>query len=146
MKLFTIGYTKKTAKIFFNLLKYNGIKVLLDIRRNNTSQLAAFTKEIDLKFFLEDLFNIKYIHDIKLAPSAELLKQYKLGNIDWTGYEDIFFREIKQNNIESHIKNNYINIDNICLLCSEEKPDRCHRRLVARVFSEIDKHVEIIHL
>ena len=43
-KIFTIGFTKKTAQCFFELLRKNNVSTVLDIRRNNTSQLAGFSK------------------------------------------------------------------------------------------------------
>ena len=51
MKIFTIGFTKKSAEQFFNLLKQPGLVRLVDARLNNVSQLAGFTKKDDLGFF-----------------------------------------------------------------------------------------------
>jgi len=42
--LYTIGFTKKNARQFFETLKTAGVKRLVDIRLNNQSQLAGFTK------------------------------------------------------------------------------------------------------
>ena len=84
--IYTIGFTKKTAEDFFNLLESNSIDIILDIRLNNTSQLSGFSKFPDIKFFLKKINNIEYIHDIKLSPKESTLKKYKKNNIDWNGY------------------------------------------------------------
>ena len=55
MKIFTIGFTKKTAELFFNLIKGNKIQLLVDVRLNNSSQLAGFSKGSDLAFFLKEI-------------------------------------------------------------------------------------------
>ena len=146
MKVYTIGFTQKNAKKFFNLLRDNGVKTVVDIRLNNTSQLAAFAKGDDLNFFLTEFCGIDYIHDVTFAPSDSLLKGYKSKEISWSGYEKEFFEIMNKRNIKSHIINNYANSDNICLLCSEATPNQCHRRLVAEIFKNTLEEVQIIHL
>ena len=58
MKLYTIGFTKKSARRFFELIKLHNIDVLVDVRLNNKSQLAGFTKEEDLEYFLSEIWNL----------------------------------------------------------------------------------------
>ena len=48
MKLSTIGFTKKPARRFFDLLRASGAKRVVDVRLNNGSQLAGFAKKDDL--------------------------------------------------------------------------------------------------
>ena len=81
MKLYTIGFTQKNARTFFNLLRDNNVKTVVDIRLNNTSQLAAFAKGEDLKFFLTEFCQIEYLHDITFASTKTLLKDYKNNKI-----------------------------------------------------------------
>lgn len=146
MKVFTIGFTQKTAKEFFSLLKNNAIKEVVDIRLGVTSQLAAFAKGEDLRYFLAEICDIDYTHDLLLAPTEELLKDYKKKLINWSEYEVRFDEIMEERNISLYIKNRYWNKDNFCLLCSEPTPEYCHRRLVAEIFSEVFRDVEIIHL
>ena len=146
MKVYTIGFTQKNARKFFNLLRDNNVKTVVDIRLNNTSQLAAFAKGEDLKFFLTEFCNIDYIHDTTFAPTEELLKDYKNKKISWLDYEKEFNRIMERRNIRSYISKNYANEDSICLLCSEALPSQCHRRLVAEIFKETKEDVQIIHL
>ena len=69
MRLFTIGFTKKSAEGFFTNLSKAGVKRVIDIRLNNMSQLAGFTKRDDLRYFLRTICNIDYIHLPELAPN-----------------------------------------------------------------------------
>ena len=45
IKIFTIGFTKKTAEEFFSKLQAAGVKRIIDVRLNNVSQLAGFLQE-----------------------------------------------------------------------------------------------------
>lgn len=137
--IYTIGFTKKSAETFFGLLQENQIEILLDVRLNNTSQLAGFSKYPDIRFFLNRICGIEYISDTNFAPEEWILKDYKGKKITWEQYV-IFFDEImKKRNIIEYIKVHYDTLQNkrICLLCSEEKPDNCHRRLIALRFKDI---------
>ena len=48
MEIYTIGFTQTTAEHFFGRLKAAGVQRLLDVRLNNSSQLAGFAKAKDL--------------------------------------------------------------------------------------------------
>ena len=147
MKICTIGFTQKNAETFFGLLKENGVKTLIDVRLNNTSQLAAFTKGDDLKFFLSAIGGIGYVHDTLLAPTEDLLKRYKKGETTWEAYETEFKDIMKERDTEAHIKATYADISSpVCLLCSEATPEHCHRRLVADLFAKVFSNSEIVHL
>ena len=145
-KLFTMGFTKKTAENFFNLLEKNSVSTVVDVRLNNTSQLAAFTKFPDIVFFLNKISNINYVHDVNFAPTEKILSDYKKKIIDWRGYEEEFFKLMNERNISDYIKKNYSDAENFCLLCTEPTPEKCHRRLVAEKFLEVFNDIEIINL
>ena len=144
MKFFTIGFTKKSAEIFFSKLGNAGVKRVVDIRLNNVSQLAGFAKRDDLKFFLKEICNIEYIHKPDLAPTKEILDAYKKNKGDWSTYVDQFTKLLESRKPEemllSEIK------DGDCFLCSEDRPEKCHRRLVAEYFQEKWGNIEIMHL
>lgn len=149
MKLYTIGFTKKSAKQFFELLKNNDIQKLLDIRLNNASQLAGFTKSADLKYFLKELCNIQYAHNVGLAPTKDILDDYKKKKITWKEYEERFNSLLDRRNINGSLTKDFVNdSETICLLCSESTPENCHRRLVAEYIKRQlpDSNIEIIHL
>ncbi len=52
MEVFTIGFTKKSARQFFDSLKAADIRIVYDVRLNNKSQLSGFAKGADLEYFL----------------------------------------------------------------------------------------------
>jgi uncharacterized protein (DUF488 family) len=145
MKIYTIGFTKKTAKQFFALLTKNGIKKVVDIRLNNKSQLAGFAKGADLKYFLE-LHGIEYEHNMMLAPTDELRKKYndKKLKMSFEEYTTEFTKIMEQRGCIVKLQNE--NLDKFCYLCSEEKPDKCHRRLVVYGIKGSNKDIQIIHL
>jgi uncharacterized protein (DUF488 family) len=58
MKVFTIGFTKKSAETFFTRLQRAAVKRLVDVRLNNVSQLAGFTKRDDLRNFTKTICHI----------------------------------------------------------------------------------------
>ncbi len=132
--IYTIGFTQKTAQAFFQLLKEHNIDIVLDIRLNNTSQLAAFTKYPDIQYFLKEICNIEYIHDTKFSPTNSTLKKYKNGEIDWIQYVEEFIQTMNDRKIKEYIQLNYKTNKKICLLCSESTANQCHRSLIANEF------------
>jgi uncharacterized protein (DUF488 family) len=145
MKIFTIGFTKKSAETFFTRLKNAGVKRLVDVRLNNVSQLAGFTKRDDLQYFTKAICGIEYVHIPELAPTAEILDPYKKQkNGDWPLYERQFLDLMCARRIEETVSRDLL--DSGCLLCSEETPHHCHRRLVAEYLKEKWDGIEIEHL
>lgn len=143
MKIFTIGFTKTTAKNFFSRLKNSGAKKIVDVRLNNVSQLAGFAKRDDLSYFAEIICGMGYRHMPELAPTKEILDAYKKEKGPWSEYETKFLELMAQRRIEDIDREQ---IDGGCLLCSEDKPHHCHRRLVAQYLNEKWGDVEIVHL
>lgn len=146
MEIFTIGFTKTTAENFFGRLKSNRIERLLDVRLNNRSQLAGFAKEKDLAYFLRELIGAKYEHAPLLAPTQEILDAYKKkGAMPWVEYEDRFLALMRDRRIEKALDFASFGQRTV-LLCSEDTPDQCHRRLVAEYLAERWGEIEIVHL
>ena len=144
MKIFTIGFTKKSAETFFARLKAAGVKRLVDVRLNNVSQLAGFTKKDDLRYFTKVICGIEYLHLPELAPTADILDPYKKAkNGDWPLYEKQFLDLMRSRRIENTPQEI---VDGGCLLCSEETPHHCHRRLVAEYLKQHWRDVEIEHI
>ena len=144
MIVFTIGFTKKSAEQFFTMLKQPGLVRLVDIRLNNVSQLAGFTKKDDLRFFLKIICGIDYLHLPELAPTKEILDRYKKNGGDWSVYEREFVDLMARRQVEKTVPRHLI--DGSCLLCSEPTPENCHRRLVAEYFRDRWGDLEIRHL
>lgn len=144
MKLFTIGFTEKSAEKFFGLLKKSGAKKIVDVRLNNISQLAGFAKKKDLEYFAKELCGIGYLHLPELAPTQSMLDAYKKNNGDWSIYENQFLALMAQRRIEVTLERDVLNDG--CLLCSENKPHHCHRRLVAEYLQNHWGKFEVQHL
>lgn len=143
MKLFTIGFTQKDAATFFSTLKTAGVRHLIDVRLNNVSQLAGFTKRDDLAYFAQSICAIPYTHMTALAPTADMLAAFKKNKGDWTAYETRFTALMAERRIEALDQKTF---NGACLLCSEPTPHHCHRRLVAEYLGKHWNDVSIKHL
>jgi uncharacterized protein (DUF488 family) len=145
MKIYTIGFTKKTARQFFELLEKNRIECLVDIRLRPDSQLAGFAKQVDLKYFLERLINCDYRYLSTLAPTAEILDMYRKDK-DWKKYEVAFQELMDLRGIPDTLDKALFEEKTCCLLCSESTSEKCHRRLVVERIAAKWVGVEIVHL
>ena len=144
MKLYTIGFTKTSAESFFERLKKAGVRSVVDVRLNNVSQLAGFAKKEDLRCFTRVIAGASYSHRAELAPTQDMLDGYKKGGGSWDDYAAKFRSLIVGRRIDETARRE--DLDGACLLCSEDKPHHCHRRLVAEYLREKWGSVEIVHL
>lgn len=142
--MFTIGFTQKSAQKFFETLKKAGVKRVIDTRLNNVSQLAGFAKRADLEYFLKTIDDIDYVHILDLAPTKDILDEYKKQKGDWSIYEQKFLKLMADRQIERKVSPDLA--DGACLLCSEAKPHNCHRRLVAEYLNKKWGNIRIQHL
>ena len=145
MEVYTIGFTKRTAAEFFGALKRAGVKRLLDVRLNNSSQLAGFTKKEDLPFFLKEICGAEYIHEPLLAPTQDVLDDYKKRKGSWQDYERRFLQLMEQRRIEEKIDRKLFEVPT-ALLCSEATAQHCHRRLVLEYLSRKWGNIKAVHL
>ena len=145
MEIYTVGFTQKSARQFFDLLKANGIRRLVDVRLSNTGQLAGFTKFADLAYFLDEICDAEYVHQPLLAPTKELLSNYRNGRCTWAEYEEIFDALLAERRIETAISPALFNGPSV-MLCSEPTAVQCHRRLVAEYLQRHWDDVTIRHL
>lgn len=143
MDLYTIGFAQKPAKVFFEILTKNKVARVIDIRLNNKSQLAGFTKSDDLEYFLEKIAGIEYRYLPECAPPKEVFDGFRDNKIGWPELEKQYLLALEQRDI---LKNGAQLFENACLLCSEPKPQQCHRRLLAEFISQRVPGVNIIHL
>ena len=143
--LYTIGFTKKSAEQFFNLLRNNNVKQLVDVRISNSSQLAGFAKGKDLEFFVKEICHIPYKHFADFAPTKELLDQWHKQEVTWEDYVKVYTDLLKNRNVLR--KYGVKSFDGSCFLCSEDTPEQCHRRLLAEYLQKHSKEkVSIVHL
>lgn len=144
IQLFTIGFAATSAAAFFSQLRESGAQRIIDVRLNNTSQLAGFTKRDDLRFFLREVCGMDYIHLPQLAPTQELFDAVKKRKGSWDAYEAGFKRLIADRAIEHILSLELAHLG--CLLCSEKRPEHCHRRLVAEYLQGKWPDVSVTHL
>ncbi len=144
MTLYTIGFTKKPASEFFRLLKESGARRLVDVRLNPGGQLSGFAKQGDLAYFLHELCGMDYVHMPELAPTRPILDGLRKGHRHWPTYEREFLALMDERRVAETVDRE--SLANSVLLCSEDSPERCHRRLVAEHLRERWGDVEVVHL
>ena len=146
MAIYTAGFAEWTAERFFGELKTHSVSHLVDVRLNNVSQLAGFAKKKDLEFFLKTICGAEYIHEPILAPTSDLLKEYRSKKITWDEYGILFLELLKERKVESVLSHELLKGVPV-ILCSEHKAEFCHRRLALEYLGnhwEIDGAV--VHL
>jgi uncharacterized protein (DUF488 family) len=145
MEIYSIGFTQKTAREFFGTLKANGIERLLDVRLNNTSQLAGFAKQSDLPYFLREICSADYEHEPLLAPTQEILDAFKKRKGDWDAYAEAYLGLIQSRHVESELSRSSFTRKTV-LLCSEATAEHCHRRLALEYLQGYWSEITIVHL
>jgi uncharacterized protein (DUF488 family) len=141
MNIYTIGFTKKTLEEFITRLQKAGVQRIVDIRLNDSSQLSGFAKSPDLEFVLKQ-FGIEYVSVKSLAPDEALLDKYRRDK-NWKEYEVNFKALMNSRNAMKTLNELQLDKKISCFLCSEDTPEKCHRRLVAEM---LDENFEIVHL
>lgn len=145
-KIFTIGFTGTSAEHFFGRLQEAGVRKVIDTRLWADTQLAGFAKKQNLPYFLKNLSNMSYDHRHDLAPSEDILKDFKNKKIGWGEYESRYLDLMHKRRISQKLSPD--EISDGCFLCAEAKPHHCHRRLLAEYLEQEwpSQKVEIIHL
>jgi uncharacterized protein (DUF488 family) len=145
VEIYTIGFTQTTAERFFKRLADAGVERLLDVRLNNSSQLAGFAKAKDLPYFLRELVGATYEHEPLLAPTQELLDEYKKRKGDWSSYEAAFLELMESRRVHEMLDGESFS-RRTALLCSEATAEHCHRRLVCEYLAGRWPSVDAVHL
>ena len=144
MEIYTIGFTQTTAERFFGRLTEARIERLLDVRLNNSSQLAGFAKSRD-PYFLRELVGATYAHEPLLAPTQAMLDNYRKSGGEWPAYERQFIALMAERDVEHNLDRNSFTA-RTALLCSEATAEHCHRRLVCDYLASCWGDVHPIHL
>ena len=156
VRIFTIGSNAKSAEQFFTSIMKAGVRHIIDVRLNNNGTLLGFTRQAHLPYLLWEIAQISYVHMPMLAPDDKTLGDWKLNakaktagkkRITWQEYERRFLHLLQRRKVETLVTP--ADLHESCLLCSEVKPDECHRKLVSEFLRDrwADRaKVEIIHL
>lgn len=144
MRLFTIGFTKRSAASFFGDLRASGAQRLIDVRLNNVSQLAGFAKRDDLRYFLREICAMDYLHEVSMAPTASMLDDYRKGRSTWAEYSMRYSELLSDRRVENEFTGDFL--DRSVFLCSEATPERCHRRLLVEYLVARIGPAEVRHL
>ena len=145
MKIYTIGFTKTSAKYFFEALQKHSIEQLLDVRLNNISQLSGYSKKEDLEYFLQVICNAEYKHETLLAPTQIMLDDFKKYRGPWSTYKRRYLELMEHREIETKLSPELF-ARPTALLCSEETAENCHRSLVIEYLNSKWGDVEAVHL
>jgi uncharacterized protein (DUF488 family) len=145
VEIYTIGFTQKSAAQFFGLLKQHQIRRVIDVRLNNISQLAGFSKRDDLAYFLQELLGTEYRHEPLLAPTQKMLDDLKKRRGSWPDYEERFLALMRERHIDRELDPALFE-ERTVLLCSEATPEHCHRRLVVEYLDTHWSDVRAVHL
>jgi uncharacterized protein (DUF488 family) len=116
----------------------------VDVRLNKVSQLAGFSKRDDLQYFLKQILGVEYVEAPLLAPTQTLLDAYKKNKGKWEDYERAFLSLLQERKIEDKIDPSIL--AGGCLLCSEDKPHQCHRRLIVEYLQARWGNLSINHI
>ncbi|MGH9564230.1 MAG: DUF488 family protein [Terracidiphilus sp.] len=145
MEIYSIGFTKKSASQFFGALKAHNIERLLDVRLNNSSQLAGFAKQSDLPYFLQEICSASYEHEPLLAPTKDILDAFKKHKGNWDVYTEAYLSLLRSRRVEDALSKESF-LKKTVLLCSEATAEHCHRRLALEYLKEHWGEINIIHL
>ncbi len=146
MEICTTGTSGISAERFFLQLKSAGVTSIVDTRVHPGSQLAGYAKQDSLRYFAKEILGIEYVHEPLLCPDPELLKRYRNGLIDWDQYEKSYLELLRERKLESSLDIARWGTKPV-LLCSEEHPEQCHRRLAADFLkSDVLEVARIDHL
>jgi uncharacterized protein (DUF488 family) len=145
LAVYTIGFTKRSAEAFFETLKRAAITRVIDVRLNNVSQLAGYSKRDDLKYFAKTICGADYVHELRFAPTKAILDDYRKKKMDWDAYAAAFLRLLDHRNVSATVGRSMFEGAPV-LLCSELRPERCHRRLVVEYLARHWGGIDIVHL
>jgi uncharacterized protein (DUF488 family) len=145
MEIYTTGFAGKTAAVFFEQLVKASVKQVVDVRLKPNVQLSAFARGMDLPFLLERLSGATYAHVPLLAPTKELLSDYRKKRIDWPEYERRYIALLDARNVANVLDKELFSVRS-ALLCSEATAAKCHRRLAAEYLKSHWPDVVVVHL
>jgi len=145
VEIYTVGFAGKTAEAFFGALKRAGVRRVIDIRLRPNGGLSLFARGTDLPFLLRELCGAEYVQVPLLAPTKDILSDYRKKKIDWPEYERRFRALLDERDVAGKLDQAPFTVP-AALLCSEASADQCHRRLAAEYLRSHWPDVTVTHL
>jgi uncharacterized protein (DUF488 family) len=145
VEIYTVGFAGKTAEVFFGALKRAGVRRVVDIRLRPNGGLSLFARGTDLPYFLRELCEAEYAHVPLLAPTKDILSDYRKKKMDWSEYESRFVALMEERRVADELDRSMFSVPAV-LLCSEAEPTQCHRRLVAEHLASRWGGLKVVHL
>ncbi len=139
-KIFTIGFSGKSPDAFMDVLNAVRVRAVWDIRLWRTSTYVPFYSGDSLASVL----GTRYEYHPEFAPTTEILAGYKNGRISWADYEKMYRELLAARRPTDGLAP--VDIDRICLLCTEKSAVQCHRRLAAEYIASQFPDIDIVHL
>ncbi len=144
--LFTIGYEGVTLEAYMNKLILNGVKALVDVRKNAMSMKYGFNKS-QLKKACEGV-GIQYIHfsevGIQSAKRKELNTQDDYNRLFVEYKKTVLPETIATQKEIAEVIRKY---NRVALTCFEAESCQCHRRPLAEyLIQNQELNLELIHL
>jgi len=145
VEIYTVGFAGKTAEAFFGVLKRAGVRRVADVRLRPNGGLSLFARGTDLPFLLRELCGAEYVHVPLLAPTKEILKDYRKKKTGWPEYERRYRALLDERDAAGKLNRALFAVP-AALLCSEASADQCHRRLAAEYLRSHWQGVAVTHL
>lgn len=127
--IYTIGYDARPINEFIGLLKYYGIRCVVDVRRFPKSRFPEYNRE--------NLCRLLESNGIRYIWLGEKLGGFRGGYIRYMGTRE-FWEGIKS------LIEVAESMDVIAIMCRERIPWRCHRRHIASALKTLG--YRIIHI
>jgi uncharacterized protein (DUF488 family) len=121
--IYTIGYGNRKIDEFLKLLKKYNINYLIDVRSSPFSKYNPDFSQRRLEYHLIES-NVRYVYmGDTLGGRPSVSSCYTNGKVDYQklSQEEFYLRGI------ARLRKAFENKINVIILCSEAKPQQCHR-------------------
>lgn len=144
MSNFWGSYQSKSIDDLISQLKSHNISTLVDVREIPISRKKGFSKTVFSEYLNKN--GIEYIHLKKLGSPKNIRKELK-QNKDYFSFFEKYLEYIQ---LHKNIINDLYKIileKNCCIMCYEDLPFKCHRKIICDEIKKMDGNgLKIEHL
>jgi len=138
------SYQSKSIDDLISQLKSHNISTLVDVREIPISRKKGFSKTVFSEYLNKN--GIEYIHLKKLGSPKNIRKELK-QNKDYFSFFEKYLEYIQ---LHKNIINDLYKIileKNCCIMCYEDLPFKCHRKIICDEIKKMDGNgLKIEHL